>query len=193
MIDMPPQQPIQQERVIELRLIDCGLDTKRFTVKYEDYLQSIEIVIDRDARASESQFACIHRAADYENVIFEEPTLRLAYADFTRELYRPQMIADATANLKKLGILDRFPKRTSAENLEEYARALESHCGLTPGSALKVSGEGILFDSPHEANFQVFSKKYSKFLAAIRYASAIGDLKDFGFIGNEAITGTVEQ
>ncbi|RIA37905.1 hypothetical protein DFR49_3795 [Hephaestia caeni] len=187
MIDLPPEPPIQQEQVIAQKLVDCGLDAQGFTVKYEDYLQSIEIVIGRDAGATENQFACINRAAGHEIVTFRENALQSAYTDFMAELYRPQMIADATAGLKKLGLLDNFPKRTAYESLADYARALESHCGLIPGSALKAHGEGISFQPPREVDFKEFSKKYSGLIAAIMYANAIGDSEGFGFIGNAAI------
>lgn len=188
MIDFPTKLPVQQEQVISKQLVDCGLDPKAITVKYEDYLQSIEIVIRHGSRASENIFPCIHRAADYEIVNFEDPALQSAYTKFTTELYRPHMIAEATSKAEELGLLNGFPKRSDYRSLEKYARAIELHSGNAPGSVLKVSGESILFDPPRDADFKRFSDRYSKILAAIMYASAIGDMEGFGFIGNEAMT-----
>jgi hypothetical protein len=190
MIDMPPKVPVQQEQVIEKKLIDCGLDAKTFTVKYEDYLQSIEIVITRKAAVSKAQFACINRAAGFEIVTFEDRALQSAYRDFANELYRPQMIAEATARLEKLGLLDGFPRRSAFGSLEEYARALERHCGLAPGSALTSQGEDILFDPPRDWQIEDFEKRYSKILAAGLYADAIGDVKHFYFVSHATIAET---
>jgi len=186
-IDLPPKPPVHQEQVIAKKLVDCGLDAKAITVKYEDYLQSIEIVIRDGPKASENMFPCIHRAAGYEIVSFEEPTLQSAYMKFTTELYRPQMIAEATATAKKLGLLNGFPKRSDYSSLDEYAQAIEVHSGIIPGSVLRVSGDSILFDPPRDTDVKNFSNRYSNILAAVMYASAIGDMENFGFIGNEAV------
>lgn len=186
LIDVPPQPQVHQEQVIERKLIECGLDAKEFSVKYEDYLQSIEIVFSANERALANQFECIKRATDYEIVTFKDNALHAAYTQFVIDLHRPQMIAEATDGVKKLSLLDGFPRRASFKSLEEYARALERHCGVIRGSALKVTGEGLSFDPQREENYQKFSRLYSKLIAAIMYASAIGDLEQIGFIGNEA-------
>lgn len=188
MIDIPPQPPQRQEQVIERKLVDCGLDAKGLSVKYEDYLQSIEVVISPAAGASKASFDCIRQAAGHEIVTFADNEMRAEYDAFLAELYRPQMIAEATKSAKELGLLPNFPRRRSFANLAEYARALERHAGVTAGSALKVSGDALAFDPPRELNYNKFSKLYSKLLAATMYAVAIGDLEKMGFIGNEALS-----
>ncbi|MEP7222089.1 MAG: hypothetical protein ABI673_05415 [Novosphingobium sp.] len=186
MIDVPPVPPVHQEQAIERKLIDCGLDAKGISIKYEADLQSIEIVISSDARASKTHFECINKATAHKIVTFRDDAMQSAYGEYLGDMYRPKMISEATSNIKKLGLLYGFPKRSSYNNLEHYARALEKHCGVIQGSALKVSGERISFDPPRQADYQKFSKLYSNLLAAIMYASATGDFKKFGFIGNEA-------
>lgn len=190
MIDLSPNSLIHDEQVIAKKLADCGLEAKGYTVKFEEDLQSVEIVIGRTSGASKARFSCIHRAAGSEIVTFEDARMRAAYADFERELYRPRMIADATADLKKLHLFSGFPKRSSFPSVQAYAQALETHCGLAAGSVLKVKGSDVVFDPPREKNVQDFSKRYSKMLAALMYASAIGDLHRLGFIGNEANAGS---
>jgi hypothetical protein len=59
MIDAPPSMP--PEQVIAQKLVACGLDRGEVSVVWQDELQSIEIVIRRDARASYDQFSCIIR------------------------------------------------------------------------------------------------------------------------------------
>jgi len=187
-MDVPPEPLPASEQVIEQRLIDCGLSKSGFTVKYEDYLQSIEIVISPEAGTREDQFACIREAAGYEIVTFDDGAMQMAYLDFVSELVRPQMLTEARAELEQRGLLVGFPERETFDNLQLYAEALEVHSGLSPNSTLKVHGDSITFDpSRDNGNFQEFSNKYSNLLVAIRFAVARGDFKNFGFIGNEKL------
>lgn len=180
--------PSAHEQVIEQRLVECGLSRGGFSVKYEDYLQSIEIVITSAAGAREEHFPCIRQAVEHEIVSFADASMQKAYSDFETELLRPQMLESATAELKKRGLLKNFPDRSSFASLERYAQALERHSGLAPRSTLRVSGEAILFDPPRgQTNFEDFDKRYSKLVAVIMFASARGDFKAFGFIGYEAL------
>jgi hypothetical protein len=182
---MPPEPPPASEQIIEQRLVDCGLNKNGFTVKYEDYLQSIEIVISLAAGARAEHFSCIHEAVAHQIVTFEDGPTQMAYLDFVSELVRPQMLEAATAGLDKRGLLAGFPERASFNDLESYAEALEAHSGLSPHSALRVHGEAITFDPPRTEDFEEFHQKYSDLLVAIQFATARGDFKNFGFIGNE--------
>ena len=183
-VDATP--PPAHEQLIERRLVECGLSTDGFTVKYEDYLQSIEIVITPAAGARKDHFPCIRQAAEHEIVSFADASMQKAYSDFETELLRPQMLEVATAELKKRGLLANFPDRKSFANLEQYAQALERHSGLMPKSALKVSGSTIIFDPPRDrTNFKDFNKRYSSLMAVTMFAAVRGDA-DFAFIGNEA-------
>ncbi len=184
----PDTPPPAQEQVIEQRLVECGLSKGGFTVKYEDYLQSIEIVITSAAGARKEHLPCIRRAVEHEIVSFADGSMQKAYSDYESEILRPQMLESATAELKKRGLLKNFPDRNSFASLELYAQALERHSGLAPGSALRVTGRSIVFDPPRgQTNFRDFDKRYASLVAVIMFASARGDFKDFGFIGNEYV------
>jgi hypothetical protein len=187
MIDVPPSMPPQQ--VITQKLVACGLDRDAVSVAWQNELQSIEVIIRRNAHASVDQFACIYKAAATEIVTFEDKSLHSAYTDYTVELFRPRMIADAKAAVTKLRLLDGFPQRSNYVDLRGYTEALERHCGLIVGSVLRASGDAVAFDPPRETDPTAFSKRYEKVLAAVMYATAIGDLEKLGFIGNEAIAG----
>jgi hypothetical protein len=188
MMDMPPEPPPALEQIIEQRLVDCGLGKSGFTVKYEDYLRSIEIVISPAAGATKDQFACIREATGNEIVTFADGAMYMAYLDFVSELVRPQVLETARSELEKRGLLAGFPKRESFDNLDRYAEALEVHSGLKSRSALRVEGDSIAFDpSVKDQNFDAFSKKYANLFAVINFAIARGDFKNFGFIGNEAV------
>ena len=187
MSDVPPEPLPIQEQVIEQRLLACGLNAGGFTVKYEDYLQGIEIAIAPSAGATSDNFACIKEAAGYEIVTFQDGTMLAAYMDFASELARPQMMVMYESRLKEAGLWEGFPGREDFRSLEEYAKALELHAGMKPGSALRVSGDGILFDPPSASpDFADFAERYSNLLSVVSYASTRDRVK-FGFIGNERV------
>ncbi|KEZ20822.1 hypothetical protein CP98_00863 [Sphingobium yanoikuyae] len=188
MIDMPPALPPSEEQVIEQRLIECGLNAKGLSVKYEAHLQSIEIVIRPNAGANVDRFKCIKDASGYEIVTFEDRNMHVAYNEYASELARSQVLDGFKASLEEKGLLEAFPERRKFQNLREYAKALETHGGLKPGTALRVSGDVIVFDPPHnDKNPADFMERYSNLLAIVGYASALERL-NFGFIGNAAVS-----
>ncbi|QCI95558.1 hypothetical protein FA702_18255 (plasmid) [Novosphingobium sp. EMRT-2] len=177
-----------QEQVIEQRLVKCGLKAGGISVKYEEDLQSIEVIIGPAARANQGHFECIKDAAAHEIVTFEDGAMYKAYNDYTSEAARPQMLESLTATLRERKLLQGFPERGSFQSLGEFARALEKHAGTKPGAALRVDGDGIVFDPPHEANLPAdFAAKYSDLLSVVMFAS-VRDHISFGFIGNEAVS-----
>lgn len=168
-------------------MLDCGLEPGEFTVRYEDYLQSIEIVISSNAGAASESFACIKEAAGYEIVTFEDAKMSAAYMDYASELARPELTTMYENRLKEIGLWEGFPDRADFGSLEEYAGALEAHADIEPGSALRVAGDGILFDPPNVSSDYVnFVERYSNLLAVVAYAST-RDRLSFGIIGNEKI------
>jgi hypothetical protein len=187
MIDTLPEPPPAQEQVIEQKLLDCGLKAGGFSVRYEDYLQSIEIIVTPIAGATSEDFACINDATASEIVTFEDRAMDAAFLDFRAELARPQMMAELEARLKERGLWEGFPNRQSFATDGDYARALEAHGGHAPGSALKVSSFGVTFEpEPDEQDFASFNERYGDLLAIILYVS-VRDGFSIGFIGNEKV------
>ena len=187
MIDVPPEALPTQEQVIEQRLFDCGLNPGGFTVKYQDYLQSIEIFIEPSAGATSDNFDCIREAVGNEIVTFEDAEMFSAYIDFVSELTRPDMLVMYEGKLKEAGLWEGFPVREHYASLKEYVEALEVHAGIEPGSALRVSGENIVWDPPGAPhNYADFAERYTNFLSVIAYA-ATKDRVNFGFFGNEKV------
>lgn len=187
MIDTPSEPPAAQEQVIERKLLDCGLKSSGFTVRYEDYLQSIEVVISPPAGATLAHFACIREAAFPEIVTFEDGAMFRQYLDFQAKLVRPQVLADAEAALKGYGRWEGFPRRVEFASLDVYAHALERHLGFAPGSLFKVSGDALTFDPPREDFLAASSyERFVPVMAAMSYASA-SDRVHFGFIGNDKV------
>lgn len=187
MIDVPPELPIEAPQHIERKLIDCGIEQRLFAVNYEDDLRSIVIVVDDTAKIEVEQFSCIRAASGDGIVDFKNDRTQLAYDDFVSELVRPELLKSAEAELEKRGLLVNFPKRASFPDFERYAEALEAHCGMAPGSALRAVGQDIIFEpSMTGDDFADFNERYSCIISLLMYASANGDAT-FGFIGNEAV------
>lgn len=187
MIDTPPEPPPALEQVIEQKLLDCGLKAGGFTVRYEDYLQSIEIVVTPSAGATSDDFPCINDASASEIVTFEDRAMYAAFSDFRSALVRPQMMAELEATLKERGLWEGFPSRQNFATDDEYCRALEAHGGHAPGSALKVSSFGVTLDPKlDDLDIASFNERYGDLMAIILYVS-VRDGFRIGFIGNDKV------
>jgi hypothetical protein len=186
MIDMPQVPPPAYEQVLTQKLLQCGLRNGGFTVKYEDELQSVEIVIDREAGASAENLDCIKQAAGHEIVTFKDPELRQAYQDRVFEALKPTMLADSRAELVKHGVLDGFPERSEFGSDKLFAEALERQCGLKPGSFFVQSQWGLIGQPKLGRQNKADEDRMSCLMAAVMYVSAKGEDFKFGFIGNEA-------
>jgi hypothetical protein len=177
---------MRQEQIIEQHLVRCGLEAKGVSVRYQEDLQSIEVIIRPTARADRSHFECIKDAVSHGIVTFEDDAMRADYTEYTSEVARPQMLASLTATLQKLKLLEGFPARGDFPSLSEYARVLETHAGKAPGVVLRVVGDSIIFDPPRTKDYPDFATKYSDLLSVVMFAS-VRDHISFGFIGNEAV------
>lgn len=186
MIDMPQVPPPAYEQVLTQKLLECGLRNGGFTVKYEVELQSVQIVIDKEAGASAEHFYCIQQAADYEIATFKDPDLQKAYQDRAFEALRPKMLADAQAALEKRGVFDGFPERSKFGSDKLFAEALERQCGMKPGSFFVQSQWGLIGQPNLGGQSKADEDRMSCLMSAILYVSAKGENFKFGFIGNEA-------
>ncbi len=181
------------EGAILRSLAECGLSRDAVPMAWDPELDTYTIVIKRDASVLTEQFACIHEAARGTNVTFEDQSLDAAYADFAQDADHAFWLAVATERATKLGLLDGFPRRSDYPDLKTYAEALERHCGLPEGSVLRVAGDRVYFDPPREKDPGSATQRYERMFAATEYAGAIGDLKSFLVIGEEASSNAPEQ
>ena len=183
---MPPLPP---ERVIEQKLVECGLDPAGLSISYSDLLQSIEIVIAPSANATVGHFECIRAATPGEIVTFQQGNLANAYADSSYELIRPQMLESARKALAERGLLQGLPERKDYQDEAEFAKALEVHCGFKPASVIQSTAAGMTILPKAMPKGRMSGPRFEKFsglLAALMYlAVRDGDIK-IGFIGNEA-------
>lgn len=186
-MDAHPQPASVLEQVIEQKLVQCGLKSGGFTVRFEDDLQSIEVVIGTDAGATSDKFDCIRQAADHEIVTFSDGEMQKAYDDRASDLLKPQMLAEARVGLEKRGLLDGFPERSEFSSDKLFAEALERHCGMKAGSFF-VKSHGELIGKPKGGKLSKADRdRLSCLMNAILYVSAKGENLKFGFVGNEAV------
>ncbi|MCX7284598.1 MAG: hypothetical protein NTX28_11250 [Novosphingobium sp.] len=187
-MDAHHEPPPSYEQVITQKLLGCGLAAHGLKVSYDDDLQSNEVVVSRSANATPEMFACIRDAAVGEIVTFDDPDLASRYFAFVAEAFRPQMVTSAEDALAKRGLLSGFPRRADFASDALFAEALEEHCGLPKGEAIRPFGGVLAFQPPPEAmrDFKTAIERYSCLLSAIQLASARGEGK-FGFVGNEAM------
>lgn len=185
MIDMPPDSPPAYEQVLTEKLQQCGLRSEGFIVQYVDYLQSVEVVIDKEADVSAESFDCIGQAAGHEIVTFRDPDLQKSYQDRRFEAQRPAMLAETRAELEKRGVLAGFPERSKFDSDKLFAEALERQCSVTPGAFFVQSGSGLIARPKLDQPSQEEQEGMSCLMAATMYVFAKGEDFDFGFIGNE--------
>ncbi|MFU7528898.1 hypothetical protein [Qipengyuania sp. ASV99] len=176
----PPEYSVEETRIAD-RLQSCGLNRAGFTVTYEDWLQSFEIVISEKAGPSENDIECIHEAAGYEIVSFEDPDLQRAYDKHVSDLLAPERIAENQRYLEERGLLDSAPTLAKFGNLTKLAIEIERLCGFEPGSILTVQGDDLMLGGPGSALLDADYEQSACLLALIRYSG----VTKFGFVGNE--------
>ena len=187
MVDMPQVPPPAYEQVVTHKLLQCGLRNGGFTVKYEEELQSVEIVIDREAGATSEQIECIRQATGNYVVTFKDPELQKAYLDRVFDAFRPKMLADARADLEKRGVFDGFPERSAYASEMLFGVALERQCGLKPGSFFVQSQSGLVVQPKLGRQNKTEEDRMACMMTAIMYVTAKGEDFTFGFVGNEAV------
>lgn len=182
MLDQPSEQVIQKA------LVQCGLNSSGASVIYEDYLRSIEVVIKPEADAISEQFGCIRQAVGDAIVSFSDPDMDWQYRAFVNELLRPKALEDARQSLQKLGRLTNFPVRSAYSSDKLFAEAIEMHCGVPKGKALKEFDGHIAFMPPQEEyrDNGKFLALYECLTAGIIYVAATRELT-ITLIGNEAL------
>lgn len=194
MIDAAPQMPPLPTRPVAEAIVDCGVNPGTFTISYEDDLQGNMIVFARGSGANERNLECVWEATWSEFVQFGDPELQKAYDAIGQKYYDTHLkggvLESARAKLAKRGLLENLPKIGDFQSREEFAAALEKHCGFAPHSILKVQGDSFTIwpqveaTPPSEAEFEKLSCLLSSLTLA---AAADGSLK-IGLVGNEKVS-----
>jgi hypothetical protein len=192
MVDLPPQMPPVPENIAQA-LTDCGVRAGEFTITYDDDLRGNVITFSAQSGANAKNIECIWRATWADFPEFADPALQNAYEAVGKSYFdthfKSQFIASARDRLAQRGLLENLPKAKDFQNRDDFAVALEQHCGFQPKSVLRVSGESFTLwpqtgvSDPGAPDFD----KYSCLLSALTLAAEEdGNLK-IGFVGNEKI------
>ena len=178
---------LEAERTIRAKLVECGLPSEGFSVRYEDYLQSIEVFIPASTKVNAEQFECIHSAVGSEIVTIEDAATASAFSDYQNERLRPELLARVTKEAEVAGLLANFPSRDDLDSIQVFAEAIERHVGLAPGSALRAEDNKIIVLPPAWGGLEIEDKRFGRLLTAVMYASLSDGRTQFGFIGNAAV------
>ncbi len=183
-MDTLPAPPPSFEQIVTRKLVQCGLAAEGVRVTYEHVLQSYEVVIKHSAQAIPAMFGCIRESTGGEFVTFDDRELMGQYYSFLREASLPQVMARAEAMLAEQGRLQGLPHRPDFASDILFAEALEVHCGVAKGEAIRPFEGALAFQPPPELvrNIEAFQSRYSCLLAAIQLVGARGELSVM-FIG----------
>jgi len=185
MIDLPPLP----SRPPAEALADCGLDTKGFTVAYDELADGYVINISTHAGASKANLQCVWDATWPEFVQFEDRELKEKYDKLSQSRFGSMAMQSAKESLEKNGLLEKLPKRADFSSTAEFAIAIEQLCGFTANQILRVRGDEITIVpkqvSPDTADFERIGCVFSALTAS-------GETK-IGIIGNALPATSADQ
>jgi len=180
--DMPPPA---QEQVLRDGLAKCGLKASGITMAFDGDVQGFVITIAVAAGATVEHLQCIETVTRGEEVFFEVDGLGSAFIERRYAQAKTLWLVEAKETLGKRGLLDGLPKRADFTSDEQFAVAMERHCGFAAGSILKVRNGEIVFWPESIGAGEEDYERLSALIAAVSFATA--DSNDFkmGFVGNE--------
>ncbi len=182
--DMPPAA---EEQVLREGLVACGLNAAGISMAYDDLVQGYVITIEKAAGAKTEHLECIETVASRADVAFEEEALGSAFIERKYARAKALWLAETKETLRKRGFLEGMPKRADFSSVEEFAAALERHCGFAAGSVLRVRNGEVVFWPENVREGKKEYERLAALMAAVTYATAdSGDFK-MGFVGNEYV------
>jgi hypothetical protein len=190
MMDMPPAGHAQAIEAVR----QCGFPASSVHIRYDKLLQAYVIAIGKvRSKPQEPTLRCVYAAAAPRgyDVEFKDRIAHDAYWKLAFEEGRKKANAEGRRWLEERNLTAGMPLyRAGQTEIASFARAVESHCSIEPGSALKVAGPDALtlkwdvFDE-----FPVAADKSDDLLCLMNVLAASdlaqGGVK-FGFVGNEA-------
>ena len=187
-MDALPEASPAYEQIITAKLKQCGLSSEAMRIIYDEDVQSHVIFIARSAKVTLEMFQCIRDAAGAAIVTFEDDDLERRFSSFLHEELRPKIIADAEVALSRLGLLRWFPRRENFASDALFAEALEEHCGIPTGKAIRPFKGTLALQPPLEdgRDGRLSMESYSCLVLAIMLVNARDEMK-ISLIGNEAV------
>ncbi|MBO9518462.1 MAG: hypothetical protein J7493_10370 [Porphyrobacter sp.] len=190
MIDLPPQMPPVPENIAQA-LAECGVRAGEFTITYDDVLQGNVIKFSAQSGVTTENMECIWRATWPDFPEFADATLQEAYAAIGQSYFdahfKGQVIASARGRLEQRGLLDTLPQKNDFPNREDFAAALEQHCGFERRTILRVEGDTFtVWPQTEVASYSAPEfEKFACLFAALTLAAEDDSGLKIGLIGNE--------
>jgi hypothetical protein len=171
-------------------VVQCGVSSSHVRIRHDERLQLDMIIIDRlRATPSEPVLTCIYKAAVPAGyyVAFSDTGQHAVFWSVASGLERQDARRDAQQWLQAHGLLEGLPVYKSGGSTPEgFAREVEKHCSLEPGSAIEVIGPtAFTLRQDFMPLASVQSDNEDKFICLMNVL-AVSDIQ-FGFIGNEAV------
>ncbi len=186
MIDLTPPS---YEQTVDA-IAKCDISRADIRIAYADYLQSDEVTITDLGALTDTKLRCLKSSVHlfYILTIVDEAQ-RAAFYEFSEREDRPIQKKEALDWLRLNGLLDRAPYFEPRHDVEAFAVALETACGLKPNSALMLHGTSLITVRPDFVSSKDFEKS-ARSLECLSRMFAASDASEngirFGFIGNEA-------
>jgi hypothetical protein len=190
MIDMPPAGHAQAIEAVR----ECGLSASSIHIRYDKLLEAYVIAFAKlRSKPQEPVLRCVYAAAaprGYE-VEFKDRPIHDAYWKLAFEEGRKKADAEGRRWLAERNLIAAMPLfRAGQTEIAGFARAVESHCSVEPGSALEVAGpDALTMRRDFFDEFPVNEDKSDKLTCLMNVLGASdlaqGGVK-FGLVGNEA-------
>ena len=187
MIDLPPPS---YEQTIEA-VVKCDISHANIRIKYEDYLQSDEVVVSDLGTVTDDKLRCLRAAVHpFYILTIRNAEQQAAFYDLSQKDDRPRQLTEAREWARSRGMLDRVPTYDPERGVDEFSAALDVACGFKRGGALQPGGGSWVTVRPDVVSTNELTKS-SKALECLMQMFAASNAPDkgikFGFIGNEAL------
>lgn len=187
MIDLPPPTYTQQVEAI----VQCGIPRENIQIAYETGLQSDLITLGHTGELTEEKLRCLKAGIHpFYDVILKDQAQQSVYHDYSWQVDQQDRKIEAREWVQKKGLQNRVPTYDKNDGLTAFATALETACGLKPGSTVKAQGKSSLAVNPElSKNGLETSASALECVMNLFSASDAGDHGiEIGFIGNAVPT-----
>lgn len=180
-------------------IVKCGLPGNRVSVRYETDMQEEVVWIAQGGKPlSGATLTCVARAslATIYYVYFRDQAEQQRYSRIYGEISDEVEVASARSWLRERNILLIAPVPVGGKPLADFAKAVESFCGVKPGALLVARDEHMItfaqggLGRVSEDGVKDAAATNEQFECVMR-VMASADLKSkglfFGVIGNEAV------
>jgi hypothetical protein len=172
-------------------IISCDVPEANVSIAYDELLQSDVVRISDVGGDDEERLRCLMRSIHpFYIVEIEEPQQNDRYRQLVLEEQAARARVEGEKWLQERGLFAGAPPfDADTTPLADYARAVETHCGLEPGSALEILDEQTL--TPRQSALASLLENDGEKLTCVMHVIALsGDGERqvaFGFLSEPAV------